>query len=177
MKSLEVQKLSALEIFESAIKSPITKQEYLRSLKRYFEFYSISDGDMYVKQDPDSIHDHLAAYINHEKSKGIKNHSVKGKLNAIFLFLEMNRVTLHKTILKKMLPADDEELGGGVPFTSDDISRMLSATDKPVVSKILYSNSLTEREEIGPPFDFLISETFVKTGDSSVKISPFIFLD
>jgi len=138
MKSLEVQKLSALEIFESAIKSPITKQEYLRSLKRYFEFYNISDADMYVKQDPDSIHEHLASYINQEKSKGIKNHSIKGKINAIFLFLEMNRVILHKKILKKMLPADDEVLGGGVPFTSNDISRMLDVTDKPRSKAIIH---------------------------------------
>jgi len=138
MKSLEVQKLSALEIFESAIKSPITKQEYLRSLKRYFEFYNISDADMYVKQDPDSIHEHLASYINQEKSKGIKNHSIKGKINAIFLFLEMNRVILHKKILKKMLPADDEVLGGGIPFTNDDISRMLSVTDKPRSKAIIH---------------------------------------
>ena len=138
MASLEIQKLSALENFENAIGSPVTKKEYLGSLKRYFEFYNISDADLYVKEDPDSIHDHLAAYINQEKSKGIKNHSIKNKLNAIFLFLEMNRVILHKKILKKMLPADDEVLGGGVPFTSNDISRMLDVTDKPRSKAIIH---------------------------------------
>lgn len=124
------EKLSSLANFENAINSPSTKEEYFRSLNNFFNFFNVSDPDDYVSLDPDLIHDNLATYISHEKSKGIKNHSIKGKINAVFLFLEMNRVLLHKKILRKMLPEDNAELGGGVPFSNDDIVRMLAGTDK-----------------------------------------------
>lgn len=42
----------------------------------------------------------------------------------------MNMVLYHKRILRKLLPSNDQEQGGKLPYTTEEINRMLSVTIK-----------------------------------------------
>jgi len=125
-----MQKLDAIQIFKNSINSPITESEYLRSLKRFGNYFKIENWNKYIIENPEEIHDQLVYYISYQKKRDIKNKTIKGWINAVVLFLEMNRVVVHKTILKKMLPEDDIPQGGMEPFTTEDIRNMLDVSDK-----------------------------------------------
>jgi len=119
-------KLSAIDVFSSSINSQKTREGYERTLRRYERLFEITDWDKYLAQNSDTIHDHIMYYIDHHKKRKIKNHTIKGMLNSVFLMLEMNRIPIHKKILLKQLPEDGSILAGAVPFTTDEINKMLS---------------------------------------------------
>jgi len=125
-----MEKLNAVQVFKNAINSPVTESEYLRNLKRFGKYFKIENWNKYITEDPENIHDQLVYYINFQKKRDIKNKTIKGWINAIILFLEMNRVIVYKTILKKMLPEDDTPQGGMEPFTTEDVRNMLVVSDK-----------------------------------------------
>lgn len=121
-------KTSAFENFEDSIKSKSTRQEYNRKLNNCKIFFKIKSWDSYIKKNKDSIHNDLEYYISTQKKKQIKNHTIKGMINPIFLLLEMNQVVLFKKILLKKLPDDDQISGGMKPFTTEEIQRMLKSS-------------------------------------------------
>jgi hypothetical protein len=43
-----VLKLSAFDVFVGSIRSPATRTEYLRKLKKYEEFFKITNWDEYI---------------------------------------------------------------------------------------------------------------------------------
>jgi len=120
----------ALELFESAIKSPASRKIYMYSLHEFMKFAKIQDYDEIIKLDTKKIQKILEDWVLHLKNKELKAHTIRGKLAAIILFLEMNRVLFHKKILHKLIPSDDYIPGGDIPFTTEEIQRMLNSTTK-----------------------------------------------
>lgn len=131
-------KMSAMDVFYGAISSDATKAEYANKLKRYEEFFEIADWDEYVAKDPNEIHDHLVYYINSQKKTEIKSRTIKSMMSSVFLMLEMNRVTLHKKILQKMLPNDTTTGGGKMPYLTEEIQSMLDSTDRLRVKALIH---------------------------------------
>ena len=123
-----MQKLSALETFHSAINNISTDIEYTNKLKRYENFCNVANWDTYVKKDPEEIHDDLVFYINSQKKEDVKNRTIKSMMSSVYLMLEMNRVTLHKKILQKMIPFDNTIEGGKMPYTTDEVYSMINST-------------------------------------------------
>jgi len=93
----------ALRIFESAIKTPQSRKVYMYSLDEFMEFIKIKDYDDVPKLDSEIIQTHLENWVIHLKSKELKSNSIRGKLSAVELFLEMNRVLYHKKIVRKLI--------------------------------------------------------------------------
>jgi len=120
----------ALKLFESAIKSPASRKIYLYSLHEFMKFAKIQDYDEITKLDTDKIQKILEDWVIHLTNKGLKANTIRGKLGAIVLFLEMNQVLFHKKILHKLIPSDDYVPGGDIPFTTQEIQRMLNSTTK-----------------------------------------------
>lgn len=121
----------SLTIFESAIKSPESRKIYMYSLNEFMEFIKIKDYDDVPKLDSETIQTHLENWVMHLAKKGLKAHTIRGKLSAVELFLEMNRVLYHKKIVRKLVPSSDYIPGGEKPFTTEDIQRFLKYTTKP----------------------------------------------
>ena len=46
-------RMSAIDVFSRSINNPATAIEYANKLKRYEEFFEITDCDEYIKKDPD----------------------------------------------------------------------------------------------------------------------------
>ena len=72
------------------------------------------------------------------KEKKLKSNSILTKLHAVELFLLVNEVSFNPKILHKLVPPDDEIGGGSIPFTRQEIQKMLESTNKPRTKALLH---------------------------------------
>jgi len=92
-------------------------------IKSYLKNY-----DHVLKLNDENIQGLLEDYII-----SLKNYSFQSAnlyLAGVALFLDMNMILYHKRILRKLLPNNDAEPGGKLPYTTEEIGRMLSVTTK-----------------------------------------------
>jgi len=76
----------------------------------------------------DRIQKLLENWILYLSKKGLKAMTIRTKLSAVELFLEMNKKIFHKKILHKLIPSYDYVIGGDIPYTTEEIQKMLSTT-------------------------------------------------
>jgi len=119
-----------LTLFESAIKSPESKKNYTYSLHEFMKFVKIIDPDDIPKLGSEKILNFLKDWIIHLRNKQLKANTIRAKLCGIELLLEMNDILINKKILHKLLPSSDYVPGGGTPFTTEEIQRMLKSTTR-----------------------------------------------
>ena len=93
-------------------------------------FIKIENYDDVPKLGSEKIQNHLEDWVMHLTERGLKAHTIRGKLSAVELFLEMNKVLFHKKIVRKLIPSSDYIPGGDKPFTTKDIQRFLKSTTK-----------------------------------------------
>jgi len=94
------------------------------------KFAKISNHSDIVKLGSNKTQTYLEDWVMHLSSKKLKATTITNKLSAIELFLEMNKITFHKKALHKLIPSSDYIPGGKIPYTSEDISKMLQVTIK-----------------------------------------------
>jgi hypothetical protein len=123
-------KSGSFSLFENAIKSPQTKQVYTWSLHEFMKFTQIKEYNEIVKLTTDEIQRLLKSWAISLKRRNLRAITIKNKLCAVELFLEMYEVTFHKKTLHKLIPSDDYVPGGQKPFTTGEIQGMLNATTK-----------------------------------------------
>jgi len=102
------------------------------------KFSKIKKYDVLAKVNTDKIKKLLKDWVISLSEKGLKATSIRSKLSAVELFLDMNEVTYPKKILHKLIPSDDYVVGGDVPYTTEEIQKMLSATTKPRTKAIIH---------------------------------------
>lgn len=93
-------------------------------------FAKIKNYDDIPKLRTKKIQTLLENWVMHLSDKGLKAQSIKGKIHAVELFLEMNKMIFHKRVLHKLIPSDDYIAGGEKPFTTEEIQKMLAASAK-----------------------------------------------
>lgn len=120
----------SLTLFDSAIKSPESKKIYTYSLNEFMKFIKIKNYDDVTKLGSEKIQNFLENWVMNLAEKGLKAHTIRGKLAAVELFLEMSKVSFHKKIIHKLIPSSDYVPGGDKPFTTEDIQQMLKSTTK-----------------------------------------------
>lgn len=123
-------KSRSFALFENAIKSAQTKTVYIGSLHQFMRFAKIKEYDSITKRTTNEIQNILENWVMELKDQGLKANTIKTKLNAVELFLEMNRIVFHKRVLHKLIPSEDYIPGGQKPFTTEEIRKMLSSTTK-----------------------------------------------
>ena len=119
-----------LALFESAIKSPESKKNYTYSLHEFMKFIKINEYDDIPKLGSEKITNLLKDWVIHLRNKQLKANTIRAKLCSIELLLEMNDILINKKILHKLLPSSDYVQGGGIPFTTEEIQRMLKSTTR-----------------------------------------------
>lgn len=117
-------------LFEASIKSQKTKEVYVYSLHEFMRFAKIKKYDDILKFKSAGIQKLLENWVLHLKDNNKKGKTIKAKLCAVELFLEMNRIIFYKKILHKLIPSNDYIPGGDIPFTTEEIKMMLDATTK-----------------------------------------------
>jgi len=94
-------------------------------------FHRLKDYDYVAGLDKDPLQELLEDWVIAQKTAGLKRNTVVGRLNGMELFLEMNKRDWHRKIVRKLLPADDQPVGGDVPFTTEELYQMKLACKKP----------------------------------------------
>ena len=123
-------KSRSFTLFEAAIKSDQTKSVYTYSLHEFMKFVNILQYNDIVKLSTDKIQKLLENWVMVLASRSLKAATIRSKLGAVELFLEMNRKTYHKKILHKLIPSSDYIPGGEKPFTTLEIQQFLNSTTK-----------------------------------------------
>ena len=121
----------AFDLYDSAINSPTSKQIYRYSLHEFMRFVNIKKYDDLAKLDSEQAQEHLENWLRHLADKDITSRTIYTKLVAVELFFDMNKISLYKKILRKMLPSSDHIPGGNLPFTTEDIQKFLKFTLRP----------------------------------------------
>jgi len=131
-------KKDSFTLFEAAIRSEETKKIYKYSLHEFMRFVKIKEYDDIKKLNTDEIQELLEDWVLHLTSKGLKALTIRTKLSAVELFLDMNKMVFYKKILHKLIPSDDYVSGGDKPFTTEEIQKMLKATAKLRSKALIY---------------------------------------
>ncbi len=118
----------AYKTFKASIKRETTLRAYNHALDRFMILTNFKNYDSITKLKVDKIQDLLESYIISINKLNFQ--TVNQRLAGIELFLDMNKILYHKTILRKLLPGNDKESGGKLPYTTEEIQKMLSVTTK-----------------------------------------------
>ena len=116
--------------FDDAIKHDTTRHSYHYSLNEFMRFVSLDNYDELTKKDKDIIQKLLENWVRFLKKKNLISNTISTKLNSVELFLDMNKITWFKKIVRKMLPDSDRIPGGDVPFTTEDLVRLKQVAKK-----------------------------------------------
>ena len=94
------------------------------------KFAKIKSYDKILKVKAEQIQKLLENWVMHLAEKELKATTIRSKLSGIELFLEMNRIVFYKKPLHKLIPSSDYIPGGGKPYTTKDIQKMLRSSNK-----------------------------------------------
>jgi len=124
------------QIFVSVTMSDKTRVGYIRDLNSFLAFTKVADYDTLAKLGIDTIQEFLENYVAELKSRNII--SIRTRLAGPELFFDMNKKLYYKKILHRLLPSNDNEMGGNTVYTNEDIVKMLSNTFKPRTKAIIH---------------------------------------
>ncbi len=124
------------QIFVSVTMSDKTRVGYIRDLNKFLTFTKVSDYNTLAKLGIDTIQEFLEDYVAELKSRNIT--SIRTRLAGPELFFEMNKKLFYKKILHRLLPSNDNVMGGNTAYTVEDITKMLSSTFKPRTKAIIH---------------------------------------
>ena len=114
--------------FRQSIRTTSTLKAYNGALDKFMILSRLESYDKAVGLKVDDVQDHLENYII--SLKNFSYQTVNQYMSGVELFFDMNKVLYHKRILRKLLSNNDREPGGKLPYTTEEIERMLSVTTK-----------------------------------------------
>lgn len=118
--------LNSLVLFEESIKSKKTLETYTWYLKKFVDYYKLSDFDSILKIPKDELQDMVLTYVIHTK-KRVSPNSVPSFMKPIKLFLEVNDVELGWKKISRLYPAKVKASGDSA-WQTEDIQKMLETT-------------------------------------------------
>lgn len=124
-------------IFNHAISSEATRKGYLNELKRFKEFYNVSDYDSLVTVEQKKLQVMIEDYIMDRKGK-VERSSLNHSLSALDLFFSMNDVILNFKKSKKLVPKQEDKTSGMRAYTVDEISELIDSCKTFVHKAMIY---------------------------------------
>lgn len=121
--------------FQLGIKNKHTRRNYYLSVDRFMTF-SKMDYEQAVKLTPKQISSKIKQYVIFMLNQDLATNTLKNNLSAIFLFFDMNDILLNKRKLYRAILPDEKTqkkksiLAGALPYTTEEIKRLLGATNK-----------------------------------------------
>ena len=112
-------------LFDSAIKSPKTRESYIGYLNEFRDFFIIKSYDKLIEIEPKKLQEMLENFIISQTKQGLSLSYINGKISALKLFFAMNDiVALNWIKLSKMKP-EKKKLTGDMPYKTEDIQQIL----------------------------------------------------
>jgi len=125
------KKCKSFQLFLGGINRDTTEKPYTYSLDEFMKFSKLNDYDDLASKDTDTIQDLLERWIMLLKNKNLRSNTIRGKLNAVELFLDMNKKIWYRKVVRKLVGKEDEIPGGKIPFTTDEVFLMIKQAKKP----------------------------------------------
>ena len=116
------------------MKTQSTRSTYAYNMKRFMDFLverkEIENNEEYKAVagfDGEKITDMLQAFVMDLNEK-IKASGISTMLASPELFFDMNRGIWHRKLVRKSIKKDEQEAGGKMPATDDEVKRIVNAT-------------------------------------------------
>ena len=113
-------------VFQEAIKSEETRKMYQNSLNMFYKFHNIT-GEQLITIPSDEIQVMVEDYVFSRKKMNLTRLSIKGYLNGIKLFLDMNDVVINWVKIKKFLPEASKPSGQNA-YSNEDCREILGSS-------------------------------------------------
>ena len=115
----------AYRLFKSAINSQKTLKKYDDGVLKFMNRFGYADYDSILLDDSETIQKHLEDYVMDIKVRTNKRSTIKGHLQPIELFLEVNKKMFHKRALHLHYPKDIMKTGNDLPYSNEDVLKFL----------------------------------------------------
>jgi len=139
-KTKELVKERSVKIFLASLKSPKTKEDYLRNLDRFRQYVGFDKFDDFVLRDSKEIQRLVEDYVLEMRENEHPN-TLPTHYYPIQSFLEMNDVSINFKKLRRLFPEKTKtavERG----WTTEEVQKMLSiTTDLRTRALILFENA------------------------------------
>jgi len=116
----------SLVLFQEAIKSDETRKMYQNSLDMFLKFSKISIQDL-LSISKEDIQILVEDYVFSRKKMNLTRLSIKGYLNGIKLFLDMNDIVINWVKIRKFLP-EASKPSGQKAYTNEDCIEILNSS-------------------------------------------------
>ncbi|MBI1828133.1 MAG: site-specific integrase [Thaumarchaeota archaeon] len=116
----------SLVMFESAIKSEVTKKSYLWNLNKFLEWAKLPDPDGLLQLKESYLQTMLEDYILYLRKK-VSPNSINAMHAPLQLFFEMNEKKLDFKKIRRLFPAKNKKSGYNA-WQTEDIKLMLQQT-------------------------------------------------
>jgi|GEM_PF-918367 len=138
----------AYKLFISAINSPRTLKKYDVDLLKFMKFAEYSDYDSILQDDSETIQKHLEDFVMKIKKTTFKRSTVKNQLQAIELFLEVNKKMFYRKALHLMYPKETTKTGNEYPYSTEDILKLLNSRSKRTIALVHFFASTGARPAV-----------------------------
>ncbi len=136
------------KLFISAINSPRTLKKYDVDILKFMKFSGYLDYDSILQDDSETIQKHLEDYVMEIKKRTNKRSTVKNQLQAIELFLEVNKKMFYRKALHLMYPRETTKTGNEYPYSNEDILKMSNVKSKRTIALIQFFASTGARPDV-----------------------------
>lgn len=127
---LEVKQQRSYVLFTNVINSPATLKNYDLNLTNFMLWAEIKDYDTLSSLKTDVIQEKMENYVlaHKKRNPNLRRKTFTNKLAPVELFLDVNKILYHKRALHLLFGKDDQKKGNELPYTTDDVQKMLDVT-------------------------------------------------
>ncbi len=123
-------------LFLSGINNSYTKRSYVANLDNFMFFCDLKKYDQIKSMKIEKFKMLLTKYITHCKDIQLKRGSINTRIQALFMYVDQNEMSIPKKKFKRMLPVDKVQKSQKKAYSTRDIQQMLD------VSPMLRSKAL-----------------------------------
>ncbi len=115
-------------MFLSGINNTYTKRSYVANLDLFMYFSELKKYDLLHSMKIEKFKMLLTKFIAHAKEQGRKRGSINTRIQAIFMYVDQNEMSIPKKKFKRMLPVDKIQKSHKKAYSTRDVQLMLDAS-------------------------------------------------
>jgi len=150
-------------LFKSGISNKYTERSYVANLDSFMFFGNLKKYDQIVSMKIEKFKMMLTKYITHCKDTKLKRGSINTRIQALFMYIDQNEMSIPKKKFKRMLPVDKVQKSQKKAYSTRDVQMMLDASPNLRSKAIIHFFSSTACRPTAVQDDD--SQTFLKIRD------------
>jgi len=115
-------------MFLSGVNNIYTKRSYVANLDLFMYFSELKKYDLLKSMKIEKFKLLLTKFIAHGKEQGRKRGSINTRIQAIFMYVDQNEMSIPKKKFKRMLPVDKIQKSQKKAYSTRDVQLMLDAS-------------------------------------------------